>query len=294
MPPRIAGVERFGIFDGSRILKRRRAANLNDTSVYPAGSVLRVYPVFIEHGVELADAKVDVYLLNEAKNTYFWFGTDYLGRDLWTRLWMGTRLSLFIALTSVFFNTVIGTVYGAVCGYYGGKTDLLLMRVTEILDSLPQIVLFTLLIIIIGPGAWPIIAALCIRGWTGTARLVRAQFLRYKGFEFVLAARTIGAGDLRIITAHILPNAIGPVVTRAMAAIPGAIFIESFLAYLGLGVQAPEPSLGVLLADGRQLLTEMPYQTFFPALVISVLMISFNMLSIGLREALDPTRRGES
>jgi len=243
--------------------------------------------------VELADVRVNIYVQRDVPDIYFWFGTDYLGRDLWTRLWRGTRWSLLISFTSIIINTFIGTVFGAVCGFYGGKTDLFLMRITEILDSLPQIALFSLFIIFIGPGAFPIILALCIRGWTPTARLIRTQFLRYRGQDFVLAAWTLGAKDLRLILVHILPNAFGPVITRAMAAIPGAIFIESFLAYLGLGVQAPEPSLGRLLADGRETLMELPFQTFFPAFVISLLMISFNMLSIGLRESLDPTRRGE-
>jgi len=290
LPPRIKGVEKLGILNGTRVLKNRRVENLAD---YPPGSVLKVYPPRFEQNVELADVLVNVYILNGADDKYFWFGTDNLGRDMWTRLWRGTRLSLLIALAAVFINTVIGTLFGSISGYYGGAADMLLMRLAEIMDSLPQIAVFTLLIIFIGPGIWPIILALCIRGWTGTARLVRAQFYRYKGFEYVLASRTIGAGDARIIFRHILPNAVGPVITRSMAAIPGAIFIESFLAYLGLGIQAPEPSLGVLLADGRHTLLEMPYQTFFPAIVVSILMISFNMLSIGLREALDPTRRGE-
>ncbi|MCL2407897.1 MAG: ABC transporter permease [Defluviitaleaceae bacterium] len=287
MPPRIPGVERLGIFDGSQTLRNRQAAGLGNEDTYPTGSILRIFNHRFEHGAEMVDLRVNAYIMRGAGDEYRWFGTDYLGRDLWTRLWRGTRLSLIIAFSAVIINTVIGVIFGALCGYYGGKVDLLLMRVTEVLDSLPQIALFALLIMAIGTGVLPIVFALCLRGWTGTARIVRAQFLRYKTQEFVLAARVIGASDARIIFRHIMPVAGGPVITRAASAIPGAIFIESFFAYLGLGIAAPEPSLGILMADARLTLTVAPTQTLFPALVLSLLMLSFNMLAFALREAGD-------
>jgi oligopeptide transport system permease protein len=147
-------------------------------------------------------------------------------------------------------------------------------------------------ILLFGTGIISIILALTITGWIGTARLIRAQFYRFKGREYVLAARTLGVPDRTLIFRHILPNSIGPIITRAMISIPGAIFSEAFLAFIGLGLQAPKPSIGVLLSDGQKVLLQYPYQTLFPALLISLLMISFNLFSNGLRDALDPTQRG--
>lgn len=169
---------------------------------------------------------------------------------------------------------------------------MVMMRITEIVGAFPQSILATMLILVMGTGIRAIIVALVVRGWIGTARLIRAQFLRFKGREYVLAARTLGVDDRKLIFRHILPNAIGPIITRAMIAVPGAIFSEAFLAFIGLGIQAPEPSMGVLLSDAQKVLTSYPYQTFFPALLISVLMISFNLFGNGLRDAFDPTMRG--
>ena len=150
-----------------------------------------------------------------------------------------------------------------------------------------------ILMLLLGSGVTSLILAMCVTGWIGTSRLIRAQFFRFKEREYVLAARTLGVPDITLIFRHILPNCIGPLITRAMIAIPGAIFSESFLAYIGLGIAAPEPSIGILLSDGQKVLLQYPYQTFFPAVLISILMIAFNMFSNGLRDALDPTKRGE-
>ena len=143
-----------------------------------------------------------------------------------------------------------------------------------------------------GNGLFSIMFALVVQNWIGTAKMIRAQFYRYRDREYVLASRTLGVKDMTLIFRHILPNAIGPIITRAMVAIPSAIFTESFLAYIGLGIRAPECSIGVLLAQGQTVMMQYPVQVFFPATVISILMISFNMLSNGLRDAFDPTQRG--
>lgn len=190
-------------------------------------------------------------------------------------------------------NIVIGVIYGAIAGYYGGKVDMFMMRFAEIIDAFPQIVIITLFIMYFGTGLFSIIMALVIKGWVPTARMIRSQFLRFKNREYVLAARTLGVSDMSLIFRHILPNSIGPIITRAMIAIPGAIFSESFLAFIGLGLQAPEPSIGVLLSEGQKNLLHFPYQVLFPAILISVLMISFNLFSNGLRDAFDPTMRGQ-
>lgn len=167
-----------------------------------------------------------------------------------------------------------------------------MQRVIEILAGIPSLVLIILFIIYIGPGIIPLAMAMVLTGWIGMSRMIRAQFYKYKGQEYVLASRTMGAKDRKLIFRHILPNAIGPTITQATLAIPGAIFTESFLAYLGLGLQAPEPSIGVLLAEGQRQLLNYPHLTLFPAVLISVLMLSFNLFGNGLRDAFDPTLRG--
>lgn len=291
MPPRIPLLAPFGIADGSRVLPNRRADGLNNPETYPEGCVLEVMNPRTVNGVEMVDVKVDYYQYTGCEETFL-LGSDYLGRDLWTRLWRGTRVSLFIAIFSVVTNVIIGVIYGSIAGYYGGKIDMILMRICEIIQSFPRVVVATLFIMFFGTGIFAIIMSLLISGWIQTARLVRAQFYRFKGREYVLAARTMGVPDRSIIFRHILPNSLGPIITTMMIAVPQAIFTESFLAYIGLGLQAPEPSIGVLLSEGQKVLLNFPNQSLFPGIVISVLMISFNLFGNGLRDAMDPTLRG--
>ena len=276
------------------MLTNKQVASLSDTARFPEGSVLEIVREYEYLGVPMCDVRVDFYKFSRvADGTYYWLGTDYLGRDLLTRLFRGARISLLIAFFSVITNVIIGVVYGAISGYYGGKVDLILTHFAEVLDGLPYIVVTILFMLLLGSGMLSIIIALCITGWIGTSRLIRAQFYRFKGREYVLAARTLGVPDRKLIFRHILPNCVGPLITRAMIAVPSAIFSESFLAYLGLGIKPPDPSIGVLLSDGQKVLLQYPYQTVFPAILISVLMVAFNLFSNGLRDALDPTKRGE-
>ena len=293
LPPKIPVLEKLGIADGGRVLLNKRADYLSDTTKYPEGSVLEIVNSYETNGVTMVDVKVDTYkMAGVPDGTYFIMGTDYLGRSQWTRLWRGARISLTIAVLSVGANVVIGIVYGAIAGYYGGKLDMLMMRFTEILSAFPQTIIATMLMLLLGRGISAIVLALMIRGWVGTAKLIRAQFYRFKGREYVLAARTLGVGDSKLIFRHILPNSIGPIITKMMVEIPSAIFTESFLAFIGLGLQAPEPSIGVMLSDAQKTLMTYPYQMVFPAILISVLMISFNLFGNGLRDAIDPTMRG--
>ena len=294
LPPKIPVLCDMGIADGARVLEKRKVESLTDTSRYPEGSIIEIVNKYELKGTPMCDVKVDAYVYAGADpDEYHWFGTDYLGRDLMTRLFQGTRISLLIAFFSVITNCIIGVIYGAIAGYYGGKVDLILTHVAEILDGMPYTVVAILFMILFGAGMLSIILALCITGWIGTSRLIRSQFYRYKGREYVLAARTLGVPDMTLIFRHILPNCVGPLITRTMIAIPGAIFSESFLAFLGLGIKAPNPSIGVLLSNGQDVLLQYPYQVFFPAVLISLLMIAFNLFSNGLRDALDPTKRGE-
>jgi len=293
MPPRIPGLEKLGIADGRRLIPNRQLTTVQNPEQFPPSSIISIRNERQLAGVAVVDVLVDYYEYVGAKDTYYWFGSDYLGRDLFTRLFRGARISLFIAFFSVLTNLVIGIIYGAVAGYYGGKADMILMRIAEVLEGIPYLVVIMLFMMLLGTGILSLIIAMTITGWIGTARLIRAQFYRFKGREYVLAARTLGVADLLLIFRHILPNSLGPIITRTMIAIPGAIFSEAFLAYIGLGLQAPETSIGVLLSDGQKVLLQYPFQTFFPAVLISVLMISFNLFSNGLRDALDPTTRGE-
>lgn len=294
LPPRIPVLEDIGIADGTRILTNKKKSSIEDPKRFPEGSVLEIVNEYQVRGQPVVDVKVDYYrYCGLEENEYHWFGTDYVGRDILTRLFQGARISLLIAFISVITNLVIGVIYGSVAGYYGGKVDMFMTHFAEVLDGLPYIVVTILFMLLFGAGMFSIILALTVTGWIGTARLTRAQFYRYKGREYVLAARTMGIPDRRLIFRHVLPNTIGPLITRAMIAIPGAIFSESFLAYIGLGIAPPEPSIGILLSAGQDVLLQYGYQTLFPAVLISLLMIAFNLFSNGLRDAMDPTRRGE-
>ena len=295
LPPKISFVAdmNLGVFDGGRVLENRRVENLSDTSRYPEGCILAVENRRWINGVEMCDVTVDYYAYNGIpEDECYWLGTDYLGRDLWTRLWRGARISLLIALVSVLANILIGVVYGSIAGYYGGKVDMVMMRITEIINAFPNIVVMTIFILIFGTGIFSIILALVVRDWIGTARLIRGQFYRFKNNEYVLAAKTLGVPDRTLIFRHILPNAIGPIITRATLAVPAAIFSESFLAFIGLGLKPPEPSIGILLSVGQQVLLYVPNQVLYPALLISVMCISFNLFGNGLRDAFNPTQRG--
>lgn len=293
LPPRVPGLEKIGIFDGTKTMDIKKE-NLGDKYGDSVVKILEEYDVEYQgNKVPMVKAKVNVYKLKGAEDRYHWFGTDVLGRDQWTRLWRGARISLLIGVVSVLVNMFIGVVYGSISGYYGGWTDMVMQRIAEVLGSIPGMVVIMLFIMYMGAGIIPFILAFVLTGWIGMSYMIRAQFYKYKGQEYVLASRTMGAKDRILIFRHVLPNAIGPIITQATLAVPGAIFTESFLSYLGLGLGAPEPSIGVLLADGQKMLLNHPHLTLFPAMVISILMLAFNLFGNGLRDAFDPTLRGQ-
>lgn len=239
---------------------------------------------------------VDPTLSGNVVDEYHYFGTDMNGRDVWARLWKGTRLSLLIGLFVAIVSIVVGVVWGAISGYYGGVVDIVMERFTEILTGIPWIVIMTITkMLLYGkiPTELIVAVSLVLTSWTGTAGMVRAQMYRYKNREYVLASRTLGAKDLRLIFKHILPNALGTIVTGCVLVIPSAIFFESSVAYLGLGIDSTTVSVGNLLNVGREAgITTYPHLTIFPSLLIAVLMISFNMFGNGLRDALNPSLRG--
>ena len=218
-------------------------------------------------------------------------GTDELGRDLWLRTWSGTRVSLIIAAAAVAVDMIIGMTYGLISGYFGGKVDMVMQRIVEIINSIPTLVIATLMLIVLKPGIVPILFVLILTGWIGMSRVARAQMLKLKEQEYVLASKTLGAGNLRIIFKDILPNIIGQLIIMSMFSIPNAIFMETTLSFIGLGIPAPNVSLGVLISDGFKSFTVAPFMTLIPAVVLAVLMLSFNLLADGLKEALDPTMK---
>ena len=292
LPPRIPVLEKLGICDGSKIVEIQ-ASKLGEYEECLM-EVLEEYTwVYRNKEIPMLRIKINQYIYKGAGDYYFWFGTDNIGRDLWVRLWRGTRISLLIGFCSVLINCLIGVVYGSISGYYGGRVDMIMQRIIEIIGGVPFLVMSILFVMFMGAGVTSFILVLILTGWIGMSRMIRAQFYRYKDYEYVLASRTMGAKDRTLIFRHILPNAIGPIITQATFAVPSAIFSESFLSYLGLGIQAPEPSIGVLLAEGQGFLTTDPHLTLFPALVISLLMLAFNLFGNGLRDAFDPRMRGQ-
>lgn len=263
-------------------------------------------PAFVEYYNNKTGDKLENYynykiLIDPTKDVnfkeiYHYFGTDNVGRDLWTRLWKGTRLSLLIGLFVAVVSITVGVIWGSISGYYGGTVDIVMERFTEILTGIPWIVIMTITkMLLVGhvSNIFIVAISLILTSWTGTASMVRSQMYRYKNREYVLASRTLGAKDPRLIFKHILPNALGTIVTSCVLVIPSAIFFESSVAYLGLGVDASTVSIGNLLNAGQTLgIVQYPYLTLFPAILISILMISFNMFGNGLRDALNPSLRG--
>lgn len=243
------------------------------------------------------DYSTQNYLMtNQGPSADHWFGTDNLGRDLFTRVCYGTRYSLLIGILAAFLDFVIGVSYGGISGMVGGKADSIMMRFAEVVYSIPYMLIVILISVTLGSqsGAslFTLVLAMSITGWVPMAILVRGQVLQLKENEYTLASRSLGAENIYILRRHILPNALGPILVNVTLTIPRAIFAEATLSFMGLGLQPPQPSLGVLSNEGLAVLpVGLFYQVFFPALFISLIMFSFNVFGDGLRDALDPRLR---
>ncbi len=218
----------------------------------------------------------------------FIFGTDDMGRDLWTRTWQGARVSLIIAFVTIFIDMLIGTSYGLISGYFGGTVDNIMQRFIEIAGSIPTLVIISILAVFMEKGIGLVIASLLITEWIGMSKIARAECLKLKEREYVLASRTLGAGNFHIIFKQILPNTIGPIITQVMFSIPVAIFTEAFLSFVGVGIVLPQCSIGSLIEAGFNNITILPYQILPPISVLAVLMLGFNLIGDGFREALAP------
>lgn len=233
------------------------------------------------------------YALNQSSDdTYFWFGTDEFGRDLFTLLWSGSRISILVALSVVLINEFIGLVMGAITGYYGGRFDLIFDRFVDILGSIPFLAVLTILIARFGSQIWVIITAFTATGWIGAYGSGRIQFYRFKNREYVFAAKTLGASDARIMFKHIFPNAIGILITGFVLAIPAFIIGEATYSFLGIFNYGEVVSVGMLIESGQRAMREYPHLLLFPAFYISIMMIAFNLFGNGLRDAFNPSLRG--
>lgn len=229
---------------------------------------------------------------NQPPSATHWFGTDSLGRDLFTRVCIGGRVSLTIGILGALIATIIGTVYGSVSAYAGGIVDTVMMRIVEILSALPYTLIVILISIYIGEtNMFSLILAMTITGWTGTARLVRGQLLSLKEQEFITAAETLGVSNKNIIFRHLIPNTLNVILITISFDVPGFIFSEAFLSFLGIGIQQPQTSWGALASAAQGTFFFYPYQLFFPSLMIALTMLVFTLIGDGLRDALDPKMR---
>ena len=233
--------------------------------------------------------QMDTSAINQKPSAEHWFGTDSLGRDLFARVWQGGRVSIMIGVVGAVVASVIGCIYGGIASYFGGIVDDIMMRIVEVLLSIPYLIIVILISVVTdSKSIGTMMLALTLTGWCGIARLVRGQMLQLKSQEYVLAANALGVSPFKIIMRHMIPNTIGIIIVAITFDIPGYIFSEAFLSYIGLGIQPPDTSWGALASAAQQNFMFYPYQLFFPSLMIALTMLSFTLLGDGLRDALDP------
>ncbi len=236
--------------------------------------------------------EMDTTNRNAPPSREHWFGTDKLGRDLFARVWQGGRVSMIIGLVGAFVSSFVGCIYGGISGYFGGRVDDIMMRIVEVLISVPYLIVVILLSVVLkSKSLGTLLLAMTITGWCGIARIVRGQVLQVKSQEYVLAAQALGVKPWKIILRHVIPNVLSVVIVAITFDIPGYIFGEAFLSFLGLGIQPPNTSWGALAATAQSMYAFYPYQLFIPALMIALTMLCFTLLGDGLRDALDPRQR---
>jgi oligopeptide transport system permease protein len=269
--------------DAWRRLRRNHLAVFGGVTLIVLSLLCVIGPLFSPYGYE--ETNLDNTF--SPPSAAHWLGTDQLGRDLFTRLMFGGQISLMVGLVATFVALTIGVVYGAVSGYVGGKIDRVLMRIVDILYALPFTIFVILLMVFFGRNIVLLFVAIGAVEWLTMARIVRSQIMSLKRMEFIEAARSLGLGTPRIIFRHMIPNILGPIIVYTTLTIPGVMLLEAFLSFLGLGVQPPMSSWGVLIKDGAERMEEYPWLLLFPGTVFSLTLFSLNFLGDGLRDALD-------
>lgn len=271
-----------------RRLKMNKAAMMSIGIIVLLIFMVIAGPYFNEFSFKEQNAQA----LNISPNSTYWFGTDTAGRDIFTRVWVGGRVSIVIGLVCAFIAMVVGVAYGSIAGLVGGKVDNIMMRIVEIISCLPYLLIVILVCLWLNKtNLGSILLALSLTSWTGTSRMVRGQVLSVKNEEYVLAARTLGVPTWKVIIRHIIPNVLAIVIVGLTFDIPGFIFSEAFLSYMGIGLQPPDVSWGIMSSEAQTQMMFYPYQLFFPTLMIALTMLSFTLLGDGLRDALDPKLR---
>jgi oligopeptide transport system permease protein len=227
-------------------------------------------------------------ITNQPPSFDHWFGTDDLGRDMFARTWMGASISLQVGLYAALIDLIIGVIYGGIMGYFGGRTDEVMSRISEVLYAIPHLLIVILMVVVFEPSMRTIILALTITGWINMSWIVRGQIMQLKNQEYVLASRSLGSSIPRILFRHLIPNASGPIIVTLTLTVPSAIFAEAFLSFLGLGVSSPAASWGTMISDAMSAWDIYPWRMIFPACLISFTMFAFNVFGDGLRDAFDP------
>jgi peptide/nickel transport system permease protein len=251
-------------------------------------TLILIFAAFAPAIAPYSPSEIDTDNILSAPSKYHIFGTDTLGRDLFSRIVYGSRISLSIGFIAVGIAVITGVVFGAVAGYCGGRIDSFMMRFVDMMLCFPTFFLILAVIAILEPSIFNIMAVIGATGWMGVARLVRAEILSLKEREYVMASRVMGAGGLWIITKHLIPNAVAPVLVSATLGVGGAILVESALSFLGIGVQPPTPSWGNILMDGKSTLGVAWWHTVFPGVFIMLTVLAYNLLGEGLRDVFEP------
>ena len=272
--------------DAWRRFKRNRMALISAAFLAVFSLVIIIGPMVSPYTYD----GIDLYSINTAPSAKHWFGTDSLGRDLFVRVLYGGRISLTVGVVSAFINLIIGSLYGGISGYLGGKVDQIMMRIVDILYSIPTLLYVLLITMVWGSSIGTVIIAIALSSWAGMARTVRAQVLSLKEQEFVLAERTLGASRGRVLIHHLLINAIGPIIVTTTLNVPSAIFTEAFLSFVGCGIAIPKASWGTLSNEALRTVMNHPYQMVFPVLAIALTMFSLNFIGDGFNDAFDPRR----
>ena len=231
---------------------------------------------------------MDAMSRNQSSSAAHWFGTDQMGRDILTRVLYGARVSLLVGFASTALNLLIGVLYGSIAGYVGGRVDMVMMRIVDVIYAVPAMIYMILLMLIFGSNIYSVMLGICVNGWINMARIVRSQVMSLKEQEFSVAAFVIGASRKRILFRHLLLNSLGPIIVTVTLMIPQAIFTEAFLSFIGIGISAPMASLGTLAQDAKMLMNVYPMQMVWPVLVICIVIFSLNFIGEGLETALNP------